>query len=185
MYMNGGILNIPTYVVSARDQAIIAARSRSLTFREIGEQFGVSGARAQNIVSKHQRGIRVQARAEELRAQILAANDLHKQWRTNCLLQALAFPFLPERAIKSWLQLNGHSELSLKQLMDYAVPEDPTLDAYGWVNSPATQQRGVGRKTYKALIKHLTGKDLGKRFNEEWRRRIKKLTHLNLIGICT
>ena len=90
MYMNGGILNIPTYVVSARDQAIIAARSRSLTFREIGEQFGVSGARAQSIVSKHQRGIRVQAKAEELRAQILAVNDLHKQWRTNCLLQALA-----------------------------------------------------------------------------------------------
>jgi len=159
--------------LSERDTAIVAARRTGATYREIGERFGVSGSRVQQIISMHERAKRDLARMEVLRTEIRETNDCDKKWSIDFLLEAVALPFLPARAIKRWCHQNGHSEISLNDLMDYALPEDPMFDAYGWVKSPATQQKGVGRKTYKALIKHLTERDLGERYNEEWGRRIK------------
>ncbi|MGV7224109.1 MAG: sigma factor-like helix-turn-helix DNA-binding protein [Nitrospinales bacterium] len=161
--------------LSERDQAIVAARRTGATYREIGERFGVSGSRLQQIISMYERTKRDLERVEVLRTEIRGANDCDKKWPIDFVLEAVAFPFLPARAIKRWCNEKGQLELSLNDLMDYALPEDPTFDAYGWVKSPATQQRGVGRKTYKALIKHLTERNLGEKYNEEWGRRIKNL----------
>jgi hypothetical protein len=40
---------------------------------------------------------------------------------------------------------------------------------------PAYKQKQIGRKTYSAIINHLSEQDLGHTFSCEWNKRLKKL----------
>jgi sigma-70-like protein len=148
-----------------RNSDILYARKSGATYTEIGARFGLSRSRVQQIYSRHLRAEEARRQAMELR-EVFKSSSLNKEWPTKLLLEGLAFPWRSTRALKKYFYKNNILELSLKDLIDFTLPENKP-----WTSSQAFKQRGTGRKTYKELVNHLSKQDLGNLFNTEWEKR--------------
>jgi hypothetical protein len=127
------------------------------------------------IVLKFDLAQKARMKAKELQAAFRSADDLDKKWPAAFLLEALGFPHLPHRALTRYFENNSIQEFSLKELMDFLIPEEAETKFDPWDHAPALKTKGIGGKTYKSFIRHLSRQDLGQSFNKKWRRRTRKI----------
>ena len=158
-----------------RNAEIIKARKEGATYTAIAATFNLSRSRIQQITSRAERAEEKRLRSERLKVAIRESNDLDRKWPTDFLLGSLSFPWLPNRALKRYYNDNNLSEISLKDLMGFIMPELGMPGANRWITPPALKQKGIGFKTHKLLVAHLSKQDLGNLFNAEWEKRTKKL----------
>jgi len=100
---------------------------------------------------------------------------LDKKWPVGFLLESLVFPWLSARALKKYFNNDNITEISLNELIDFIIPKHKMPKTSYWIVAPAYKQKGIGVKTYKELVKHLSQQYLGQEFNTEWQKRVKKL----------
>ena len=156
-----------------RDAEIIKARLNKESFAKIGDSFGVSRSRVEQIFSRHLQAEASRKRAQQLQ-DVFKSSDLNKKWSTKLLLEGLAFPWRSTRTLKKYFNKNNIDEFSLKDLIDFILPENKL-----WPSSKAYNQHGTGMKTYKELVNHLSTRDLGPQIKTEWQtREIKRRRQL-------
>ena len=63
-------------------------------------------------------------------------------------------------------------ELSLKNLMQMAIPNSLDTSNPSRDSMPLLKVHGVGKKGFWSVVSRLTNLDLGGQFNEEWKRRL-------------
>ncbi len=59
--------------------------------------------------------------------------------------------------------------------MDFLITDYEKIPHDLYEACPAYKQKKIGRKTYSAIVNHLSEQDLGNTFRCEWNRRLKKL----------
>jgi hypothetical protein len=158
-----------------RNTEIIKARKEGATHTAIAAAFSLSRSRIQQITSRAERAGEKRLKSERIKEVIRESNDLDRKWPTDFLLESLSAPWLPNRALKKYCNDNNLPELSLKDLMDFIMPKPDTPGTNRWITPPALKQKGIGFKTYKLLVAHLSKQDLGNLFNSEWEKRTNKL----------
>ena len=59
--------------------------------------------------------------------------------------------------------------------MDFFITDYEKIPYDLYEACPAYKQKHFGRKTFSAIVKHLSEQDLGNTFRCEWNKRLKKL----------
>jgi hypothetical protein len=158
-----------------RDNEIRFLRKGGASIKDLAFRFGISESRVRGIVLRFDRAQKDRMKVEELQAAFRSADDLDKRWPAAFLLEAMASPHLSHRALKRYFENNGIQKFSLKELMDFLIPEEAETEFNPWDHAPALKTKGIGGKTYKSFIRHLSRQDLGQSFNRKWSRRTRKI----------
>jgi len=156
-----------------RAERMAQMREAGATSREVAVEFGVSPWRVHQIVAK----LHAERRREQLAGSFLARvrnlNDIDALWDRQVLCQTL----FPESVLakRADALLSRKQQTSLRDLMDALIPIKPWHCETLWARMPAYEIRGIGKKTYAAMIQRLSELDLGSEFNSEWAEREQAL----------
>lgn len=153
-----------------RDQLIIDRRKQGNTLAIIGREFNVSRERVRQIIRHGALKQKQNSASQKLLNQIRQADDLNRPFNRDALLNTIEYPSRV-RGLMDWYFYFHEEEVSLKQLMDWCLPEitDDSSSLYKWV--PAYKKQGFGPNAVRDLIHYIDKIDFGKAFGKEWKKR--------------
>lgn len=113
-------------------------------------------------------------RGERARQEIRACDDIDRKWPMPDVIDALQLPTRARTGLVSYYDDQKAMRLSLRELMDFVVPEKPIPDRqFGCTN--VTRLRNVGRLGFWAILERLSTLDLGEKAKVEWKRKLELL----------
>ena len=98
-----------------------------------------------------------------------------RKWPEDLLIDGLQFPKRVTTSLKKYFNRHNIIQFSLKELMDFIIPEQELHPKDFLMTVPALREKWIGRKTYSSLVHHLSQQDLGHSFNNKWAKRVKKM----------
>jgi hypothetical protein len=163
------------YKVEKRNSEIIKKRDSGASYRAIAFEFGLSQSRIQQIVSQYRKEEDRQEQATRLLSKLRMLNDIDRNWPIETLIQGLRFPIRAEQRLTEYFCCSNSAEISLRDIMNFLIADYEKIPHDLYEASPAYRQKQIGRKTYSAIVNHLSEQDLGSTFRCEWNKRLKKL----------
>ena len=163
------------YKVEKRNAEIVQKRNTGESYRAIASEFGLTRSRIQQIVSRSKIDVERQERSTELLSKLRMVDNIDKKWATEALIQDLRFPIRAEQRLTEYFGGSNSNEISLRDIMDFLITDYEKIPHDFYEAGPAYKQKHIGRKTYGAIVHHLSEQDLGHTFNREWNKRLKKL----------
>jgi hypothetical protein len=163
------------YQVEKRNAEIVQKSCSGASYRAIAFEFGLSQSRIQQIVSRYRINVERQKRSSKLLSKLRMVDNIDKKWPTETLIQDLRFPIRAEQRLTEYFGNLNSNEISLSDIMDFLITDYEKIPHDLYEACPAFKQKHIGRKTYGAVVKHLSEQDLGNTFNCEWNKRLKKL----------
>jgi hypothetical protein len=103
------------------------------------------------------------------------ADDLDRKWKVADLLDALLLMTTTRTALRWWFEGNRIEETSLREFMELVISEK-THAKPGYLIAPLLDMRCVGVKGFWSAVRRLLESDIGERCNQEWRKRIARLS---------
>ncbi len=158
-----------------RNLKIIQTRNKGITYKKIADLFGLSHERVRQIIIRSEFEEKQRLRSEEIKEIIRLSDDINKKWPTDLLTDGLQFPKPVTRILNMYFDNHNTTLFSLKDLMDFIIPEHELFHTQFWISVPAYEENRVGIKIYSSFIDHLSQQDLGNTFNTEWAKRVIKL----------
>jgi hypothetical protein len=109
---------------------------------------------------------------------IPATNDIDVKWRSENLIESIAFRAKAGNRIKDYLNDHGIVKISIREMMDLFLP--PASEIFKseyefWVDVPILKQPQFGPYLYDSALLTLTEAELGSAFRAEWMQRIYSL----------
>ena len=144
------------------------------TQSQIARHFGISRSRVGQIVKGERQRMALDERAQSLRQQIRASNDLDKKLPIDDLFCLLCLPRRAETLLMAYFNRQGITEFSLQDMMDFLIPaiESPK-NHYNLM--PAYKVKMLGQILYATMIKGMSHVDCGEAFRGEWTARKRRL----------
>ncbi len=161
--------------IKKRNLKIVQTRNKGTTYQDIADLFGLSRERVRQIIIRSELDKKQRLQSEEIKEIIRLSDDINKKWPTDFLIDGLRFPKHTTRVLNKYFDRCNIIQFSLKDLMDFIIPERELFRARFWVNVPAFDEKGLGAKAYTSLVDNLSEQDLGHIFNAEWIKRLKIL----------
>ena len=163
------------YKIEKRNAEIVQKRNSGASYRAIASEFGLSRSRIQQIVSRSRTEKESQEQSTKLLSKLRMFDNIDKNWPTETLILGLRFPIRAEQRLTEYFGCSSSYEISLKDIMDFLITDYEKIPHDLYEACPAYRQKHIGRKTYRAIVNHLSEQDLGNTFRCEWNRRLKKL----------
>lgn len=158
-----------------RNADILQRRDFGASYRAIASEFGLSRSRIQQIVSRSRTDKERQDQSTRFLSKLRIFDDIDRNWPTEILIRDLLFPLRAEQRLTEYFGCSNSYEISLKDIMEFLITDYKKIPNDLYEACPAYRQKQIGRKTYVAIVHHLSEQDLGHTFNCEWNRRLKKL----------
>ena len=165
------------YKAEKRNAEIVQKRDTGASYRAIASEFGLTQSRIQQIVSRHRIDVERQERSSKLLSKLRMVDNIDKKWPTEVLIQDLRFPIRAEQRLTEYFSGSDSDEVSLRDIMDFLITDYEKIPHDLYEACPAYKQKHIGRKTYGAIVHHLSELDLGYTFSCEWNKLLKKLMH--------
>jgi len=163
------------YKVEKRNAEIVQKSDSGASYKAIASEFGLSQSRIQQIVSRYRIDVERQERSKRLLSKLRMFDDIDRNWPTETLIRDLRFPLRVEQRLTEYFGCTNSYEISLRDIMDFLITDYEKIPHDLYEACPAYKQKQIGRKTYGAIVHHLSEQDLGHTFNCGWNRRLKKL----------
>ena len=163
--------------VEKRNDDISQRRDSGASYSAIASEFGLSRSRIQQIVRRSITEKESQERSSRLLNKLRMVDNIDTKWPTETLIQDLRFPIRAERRLTEYFGDLSSNEISLRDIMDFLITDYEKIPHDLYEACPAYKQKHIGRKTYSAIVNHLSEQDLGSTFMCEWNKRLKKLIH--------
>jgi hypothetical protein len=163
------------YKVEKRNIEIVQKRDSGESYRAIASELGLSRSRIQQIVSRYRAEEERQEQSTRLLSKLRMFDDIDRNWFTETLIQDLRFPIRAEQRLTEYFGCSNSFEISLRDIMDFLITDYEEIPHDLFEVCPAYKQKHIGRKTYGAIVHHLSVQDLGHSFGCEWNKRLKKL----------
>ncbi len=161
--------------IKKRNLKIVQTRNKGTTYQDIADLFGLSRERVRQIIIRSELEKKQRLQSEEIKEVIRLSGDINKKWPTEFLIDGLRFPKHTTRVLNKYFDRYNIIQFSLKDLMDFIIPEHELFHTRFRINAPAYEEKGLGAKTYTSLVDNLSQQDLGHIFNTEWIKRLKIL----------
>ena len=142
--------------------------------RAIARRFNRSRSSIDIIVRQLQEDEQQAKRNTQLLESIRRADDLDRRWPVTDLIAALRLLSVTRMVLLRHFEECGTDTVSLRTLMNWAMPEPDSPDARSGV-PPLLKIRGVGKKGFWSVVTQITALDLGDRSNQEWGQKLAKL----------
>jgi hypothetical protein len=165
------------YKVEKRNSKIVQKRYSGASYRAIASEFGLSQSRIQQIVSRYRIDVERQGRSSKLLSKLRMVDNIDKKWPTETLIQDLRFPIRSGQRLTEYFGGLNSKEISLRDIMDFLITDYEKIPHDLYEACPAYKQKHIGRKTYGAIVHHLSVQELGHTFSCQWNKRLKKLIH--------
>jgi hypothetical protein len=159
--------------ISERNRRILEMRQQGFSQKETAMRFKLSPSRIQLIEKQDAAERSMAERRSRLREAIRSADDPDRMWPVLDLIDALGLSTVTQKRLMAHFMQAGKQQISLRELMDMC--SIAPVDDSSFVFSPLLRVKGVGKIGYWAVVNGLTEMDLGKRCNEEWEKRLKKV----------
>ena len=163
------------YKVEKRNAEIIQKRESGASYGAIAFEFGLSRSRIQQIVSRYRKEEESQEKSARLLNKLRMFDDIDRNWPIEPLIRGLRFPIRAEQRLTEYFGCSESYEISLRDIMDFLITDYEKIPHDLYEACPAYKQKQIGRKTYSAIVHHLSVQDLGNTFSCEWNKRLKKL----------
>ena len=163
------------YKVEKRNAEIVQKWYSGASYRAIALEFDLSRSRIQQIVSRSRKEEERQEQSARLLSKLRRFDDLDRNWPIKILIQGLRFPIRSEQRLTEYFGCSNSYEISLRDIMNFLITDYEKIPLDLYEVCPAYKQKQIGRKTYSAIVNHLSEQDLGKTFRCEWNKRLKKL----------
>jgi len=163
------------YKVEKRNAEIVQKWHSGASYSAIAFEFGLSRSRIQQIVSRYRKEEKRQEQSTRLLSKLRMSDDIDRNWHTEPLIQGLGFPVRAEQRLTKYFGCSNSFEISLRDIMDFLITDYEKIPHDLYEACPAYKQKQIGRKTYSAIVNHLSEQDLGHTFSCEWNKRLKKL----------
>ncbi len=163
------------YKIEKRNAEIVQKSDSGASYKAIASEFGLSQSRIQQIVSRYRIDVERQERSTRLLNKLRMFDDIDRNWPTETLIRDLRFPLRAEQRLTEYFGCTNSYEISLRDIMDFLITDYEKIPHDLYEACPAYKRKQIGRKTYGAIVHHLSEQDLGHTFNCEWNRRLKKL----------
>jgi hypothetical protein len=158
-----------------RNVEIVLKWDSGASYKAIASEFGLSRSRIQQIVSRSIKEDEKQEQSTRLISKLKMLNDIDRNWPIETLIQGLRFPIRAEQRLTEYFGCSNSYEISLRDIIDFLITDYEKIPHDLYEACPAYKQKQIGRKTYSAIIHHLSEQDLGHSFRCEWNMRLKKL----------
>lgn len=158
-----------------RNSKILKMRGEGKSLREISRRFGLSVKRIRQIVLRFEVGKESQEKSENIRERFRSSDDIEKKWPKDMIIDGILFPKMVTWRLQRYFESHEIQEISLRDLMDFLIPELKRWPAYLREVVPAFKENQFGRKTVYTMVHHLSEQDLGDTFNTEWAKRLESL----------
>ena len=158
-----------------RNDEIVRKRKAGATYRAISSEFGLSPGRIQQIVQESIIEKKCQERSAKLVGEIRRFDEINKSWPTETLINDLQLPWKGRQCLRNHFCCHKTDEISLKNIMDFLIPNFEEIPDNFYEACPAFKQNNVGHKTYYGLIHFFSEQDFGHAFQIEWMIRLRKL----------
>lgn len=148
--------------------------------KEIALAFGMS-AKAVRLVFRQMEADEAAIRkSRTILQEFRRADDLDKKWKVGDVLDALLLMTTTRTALKWWFEGGRIVETSLREFMELVISEKRHAKP-GYLIAPLLDMRCIGVKGFWSAVRRLTESDLGQRCNQEWRKRIARLSQASRI----
>jgi len=154
-----------------RNIEILRMRKEGATYQQIAQAANLSPERIRQIIAQADADVK----REQMLHRIRLSNDINRNWPHNDLLSALGFSNRATSVLLKHFAAQGIQYLSLKELLDFLLPDEYSLDAYTMANLPVFRVKHLGSIIYASLVNRISGLNLGNAFDDEVRRRKAKL----------
>lgn len=162
------MVNVST---SDRNQEIYRLKLEGWTCHDLGRKSGLSRGRVHAIYKKHADSLHEHKLMAAFRRRVVQDNDPDKQYDFRSLVDLLVPQARQKRRIYARGLPSKGSNLSVRQFFDMIVCHESGTRS---CEQPYRLMSitGVGLKTFRQTIAHISKLDLGKAANEEWGRRV-------------
>lgn len=161
--------------VRQRKRGIIQRRQRGESARDLAKRYRISRSRVDAILKEFETAEVSAKNNRQLLASIRAADDLDRPWPVSDLISAIGPLEVTQTYLRNHFAAHQIESMSLRALIETAIPLKPPSEDSGWVSSDLLRIFGVGKKGFFSVVNRLTKLDLGSRFNAEWRLRLVML----------
>lgn len=158
-----------------RDSEVVRLQSQGVSHRVIAEQFGISPSRVGQIIAASELEEQQETSLLHIQQILKSTDNIDKKWPRETIMECLRLPKVISWRLERHFKKESILELSLRDLMDFLIPERVEIGQDLFQAMPALARFNVGRKTYNSLVRSLSWQDLGETFNNEWTRRICNL----------
>ena len=158
-----------------RNVEIVLKWDSGASYKAIASEFGLSRSRIQQIVSRSRKEEEKQEQSTRLISKLRRFDDIDRNWPIETLIQGLRFPIRAEQRLTEYFRCSNSYEISLRDIMNFLITDYEKIPHDLYEACPAYRQKQIGRKTYNAIVNHLSEQDLGNTFSCEWNKRLKKL----------
>ena len=156
--------------IQHRNRLIVERHRNGSKRKAIAEEFGISPERIRQIVLRATRRDRQVAESHELLKAIREADDPNRPWNRTALFNAIDYPHRVRRLLDKHCYPDA-AGISLKQLMDWCLPEVSSASGDLWHCVPAYRITGFGNYNVGDLIHCIDRLDFGAAFGSEWAKR--------------
>jgi hypothetical protein len=172
--------------MSNRDAEILRMRQEGASYREIAQAFNLSLERIRQIVKQDSIASKREQMYHFIAEETRLSNDLDKKWPCSDFLYAFGFSKRAISVLMKHFESSGMQVISLKELLDFLLPNDYSGNDYTWMNVPAFRVKYLGITIYRSVVNKICELDLGITFQEEVSKRKEKLIkHLKSNNILT
>ena len=158
-----------------RNADILRRRESGASYRAITSEFGLSRSRIQQIVSRSRTDEERQDQSTRFLCKLRMFDDIDRNWPTETLIRDLRFPLRAEQRLTEYFGCINSYEICLRDIMDFMISDYEKIPYDLYEACPAFRKKQIGRKTYSAIVHHLSEQNLGSSFRSEWNKRLKKL----------
>jgi hypothetical protein len=157
--------------IAKRNQQILQMQKEGFSIRDVAERFNLSPSRIDQIAKRDATERSMAERRAKLSEEIRTTDDPERMWAVIDLADALGLLIPTKNRLVEHFTVAGRQQIRLRELMDMCIlveKRDPMLP-------PLLKVCGVGKKGFWSVVNGLTGMDLGRRCNEEWKQRLIKI----------
>jgi hypothetical protein len=166
----GSLNNLPE-----RNQQIFQMALAGVSHRKLALAFGLSKSRIRLVISAIRRENALAKRRRSIADEIRQVDDLDRLWEVADLVDVLGALRAAQNALLRHFASLNQEQISLRQMMDLAIPE--TADSDG-CNSPLSRISFIGKKGYWSIINGVSEITLNRRCGQEWGRKLVWLERL-------
>ncbi len=161
--------------VRKRNLRILERSRRGESHKDLAQQFNLTRSRIDVIVHEFEEEQELTDRSTRLLEAIRQANDVDRPWPAEDLIDAIRPLPVTRTRLKEYFAQQNTTHLSLRTLMEMAIPTAHGPDLAPVLPRLLFDVRGVGKKGFWSVVNRLTSLDLGVQFKQEWERRLTRL----------
>ena len=152
-----------------RNAEIVRLHAEGRSISDLAAIYRISNSNVGMILCAARAAAGREAQGEAVRQAMRSADDLDRQWPLDDVLAAFGLRTRTATAVTGYFTGKGREAASLMELLDFVAPELRPGRAHEW--PPVLMERGVGKKTFRAILDALRQSRIGGRFEAERRRR--------------